>query len=85
VSYVPTQTPNKLPRILKRCKKQTPSLFICVEVKIKFMFALEQATMAQIGSSGIALLFLLPRRWMGWVVKATPRPLYPEKDPVLIV
>ena len=22
---------------------------------------------------------------MGWVVNATPRPLYPEKDPVLIV
>jgi hypothetical protein len=38
-----------------------------VKVKIKAKFTLEQATKAQ----------------MGWVVKVTPRPLYPqERDPV---
>ena len=41
--------------------------------------ALEQVMKAQRGSRGIALLFLQPRRWMGWVVIATPRPLYPRE------
>jgi hypothetical protein len=30
----------------------------------KVIFTLEQATKAQKGSTGIALLFLYPRRWM---------------------
>jgi hypothetical protein len=38
------------------------------------------------GGRGIALLFLWPQYRMGWVVNATPRPLYPrEIDPVPIV
>ena len=34
---------------------------------------------AQRESRGIALLFLQPRRYMGWVANATPRPLYPRE------
>ena len=31
----------------------------------------------------IALVFLKPRYWMGWVVNATPRPLYfQERNPL---
>jgi hypothetical protein len=37
------------------------------------------------GSRSIALTFSQPRRWMGWMVNATPRPLYPRQDPVTIV
>jgi len=33
------------------------------------------------GSKGIALLFLYLRRYMGWVVNATPRPHYPRERP----
>jgi hypothetical protein len=49
-------------------------------------FTLEQATKAQKGIRGIALLVLnLGARW-GWVVNVTSRPLYPrERDPVPIV
>jgi hypothetical protein len=36
---------------------------------------------AEGGRRGIALLFLWPRRWMGWVVNPTPRPLYPRERP----
>ena len=46
---------------------------------MKVNFKLEQATKAQSGRTGIALLFLffnLGARW-GWVVNATPRPIYP--------
>ena len=44
-------------------------------------FTLERATKARRGSSCIALLFLnLGARW-GWVVNATPRPLYPRERP----
>jgi hypothetical protein len=39
----------------------------------------KQATKGQRGNRGIALLFLLPRRYIGWVVNATPRPLYPRE------
>jgi len=40
--------------------------------------ALEHATKAQRGSRNTALLFfILGARW-GWVVKDTPRPLYPR-------
>ena len=52
-----------------------------VKVKVKVKFSLEQATKAQRGSSCIALLFLQPRRYMGMVVNATPRPLYPRERP----
>jgi len=45
------------------------------KVKVKVNVILEQATKAW-GSRGIALLFLYPRRLMGWVVNATPRSLY---------
>jgi hypothetical protein len=40
-------------------------------------FTLEQGMKAQRGSRGVVVLFLQPRRKMGWVVSATPRPLYP--------
>jgi hypothetical protein len=40
-------------------------------------FSLEQATKAQRGSICTAVLFLELRHSMGWVVKATARPLYP--------
>jgi len=53
------------------------------EVKVKL--TLEQATKAQRGSRGIALLFFnLGARWGGW---STPRPgrFTPGKDPVPIV
>ena len=57
-----------------------------VEVKVKVKFTLEQATKAQRGSRSIAVLLLQSRRYMGCVINATPRPLYPPgKDPVPIV
>jgi hypothetical protein len=41
---------------------------------------------AQRWSRGIALLFLQPQRQMGWLVNATPQPLYTrETDPIPIV
>jgi hypothetical protein len=55
----------------------------CVLIKVKV--TLEQATKAQRGDRGIALLFLdLDSRWDGW---SAPRPdrFTPGKDPVLIV
>jgi len=46
-------------------------------------FTQEQAMNAPRGSRGIALLFLTPALVGGWVVSATPRPLYPrERDTV---
>ena len=50
-------------------------------VKVKVYFTLEQATKVQWGSRCITLLFLQPRRQMGWVVNATPRPIYPREKP----
>jgi hypothetical protein len=54
----------------------------------KVKFTVGQAMKAQRGSRGtvLSLLFFnLGTRW-GWVVNATPRPLYPrERDPVPIV
>jgi hypothetical protein len=41
-------------------------------VKVKVQFTPEQATKAQRGSRGIALLFNLGARW-GWVVNSTPQ------------
>ena len=49
-----------------------------MEVKKK-TFTLEQAMEAQKGSRGIPLSFLYPRRMMGLVINATPRPLYPQE------
>jgi len=43
-----------------------------------------KATKVQRWSRGIALLFNFGARW-GWVVNATPRPLYPREDPVPII
>jgi hypothetical protein len=48
---------------------------------IKVKPTLEEATKAQRGSRGITLLFSLPRRQIGWVVKATTRPIYPRERP----
>jgi hypothetical protein len=49
-----------------------------LQVKVKVKFTLEQATKAQNGGN-------LGARW-GWVVNATPLPLYPrEREPVPIV
>ena len=45
--------------------------------KVKVKFTLEQAMNAPRGNRGIAVLFLNLGAWMGWVVNATPRPLYP--------
>jgi hypothetical protein len=43
-------------------------------------YTLEQATKAQRGNSGIALLSLFNfGAWWGWVVDSTPRPLYPRE------
>ena len=57
-----------------------------IKVKVKVTFTSEQAMKTQTGSRGIAVLFLYSRRWMGWVVNCTPRPLYPrERYLVLIV
>ena len=51
---------------------------------VKVKFTLEQATMAQRGSRGIACLFKFGAIWGGW---STPRPgrFTPGKDPVPIV
>ena len=46
----------------------------------KANFTLQAATTAQRGSICIAVLFLGPRRKMGWMVKVTTRPLYPRKE-----
>jgi len=55
-------------------------------VKSKDKFTLQQAIKAQKGNNVIAVLsFYFGARW-GWVVKTTPRPLYPrQSDPVHIV
>ena len=47
--------------------------------KVKAKFTLEQAMKAQSGSRDITYSFFnLGARW-GWVVNATPRPLYPRE------
>ena len=65
---------------------------ICDEIRYvchtiyKLQFTPEQVMKIQRGRRDIALLFLQPRRMMGWVVNATPRPLYSrERNPVRIV
>jgi hypothetical protein len=60
----------------------SPRLLLNIKVKVKLKFTLEQATEAQRGSSGIALLFLnLDARREWW---STPRPgrFTPGRDPV---
>jgi len=49
---------------------------IIIIIKVKVKFTPEQVTKAQRGSKCIVLLFLEPRRCMGWVVNATPPPNY---------
>jgi hypothetical protein len=50
--------------------------------KVKLNFALKQTMKAQMGSRDTIPFFNL----VGWVVNATPRPIYPgERDPVPIV
>jgi hypothetical protein len=49
-------------------------------IKIKVKFTLEQATKAQRGSRGVALLFFNLGAGWGCVVNATPRPIYPRKE-----
>jgi hypothetical protein len=48
--------------------KQLPNIRYCQK----------QTTKAQRGSRCIALHFLQPLRYMGWVVNAKARPLYPR-------
>jgi catalase len=63
--------------VVEEAKKAVTSLSRVHLCKVKF--SLEQAMNAQRGSRGIALLFFnLGARW-GWVVNATPRPLYPRE------
>jgi hypothetical protein len=50
-------------------------------VKVKVKFIIEQATKTQMGSRDIAVIFLYSRRWMGWVVNATHRPLLAWERP----
>jgi len=52
-------------------------IIIPAKSKVKVKFTLEQATKAQTGSRNIALLFLNLGAGWGWVVNATPWPLYP--------
>jgi hypothetical protein len=49
-------------------------------IKVKVKFSLEQATKGHRRSRCIVLFFNLGARW-GWVVNATPRPLYPREEP----
>jgi hypothetical protein len=53
--------------------------YVGVKVKVKVKLTLEQAMKAQRGSRDIFYSFFnLGIRW-GWVVNATPRPLYPRE------
>ena len=54
---------------------------ITVKVKLNVKLTLEWATKARKESRCIALLFLQPRRQIGWVFNATPRPLNPQERP----
>jgi hypothetical protein len=68
---------------LNTLDSKLPSGYIILSpaCNVKVKFTLEQATKAKRWSRGIALLFLYPRRSMGWVVNVTPRPLYPRNSP----
>jgi len=45
-------------------------------------FTLEQAIKSQRRGGGITLFFLLPPRWMRWVVNATPTLPYPREGQI---
>jgi hypothetical protein len=69
------------PRHLHNCIFRKASLLhASVTSLVKVKFTLEQTMKAQRGSRGIGLLFNLGAGW-GWVVNATPRPLYPREWP----
>jgi hypothetical protein len=51
-----------------------------VDKNWKVIFNLWQTMKTHRGSKFIAVLFLEPRQYMGWVVKATPRLFYPVKE-----
>jgi hypothetical protein len=56
-----------------------------VKIKVKIKITLEQTTKTQRGSRGVGLLFFnLGTRW-GWVVNATPRPLYPRENTFMTI
>ena len=83
------QACSHLPARSPRSNTTTPHTLILLDKnkgRGKVKFTLEQATEAQRGSRGIALLFFnLGARWRS-VFNATPRPLYPrERDPAPIV
>jgi len=62
------------------CKIEDNFWFWCLQVKVKIKYTLEQATRAQRWSRGIAsTLSLTSALDWGWVVSATPRPLYPRE------
>jgi hypothetical protein len=69
VKEVPTQQKNKYEMQSWKHSSNT------AKVKVKVNFALEQATKAQRGGRGIALLFLQSRCYVRRVVNATPPPL----------
>jgi hypothetical protein len=56
--------------------RATSTLILPFTLKIKVKFNLQQFTKALRGSTGIAVLFLQPRRQVRWVVNATTRPVY---------
>jgi hypothetical protein len=58
------------------CFRHPATTFLLVKVKV----TLEQATKAQRGSRGVTTLSLTSAL-DGWVVNATPRPLYPRERP----
>ena len=66
--------------ILNLCQKEVLKINLktfMLKLKVEVKFSLQQATKTQRGSRCIPLLFLQPRRYIGWVVNVTPRPLYP--------
>ena len=66
---------------INQTKIKSNTTFIVSDI-LKVKITLEQATRAQKGEGrGIALLFLNLGARGGWVVNATPRPLYPRERP----
>ena len=56
-------------------------IIIIIIIQVNLKFALEQTTKAQRGSRGSSTLSLTSALDGGWVVNATPRPLYPVERP----
>ena len=74
-----------LDRCFWRWKPTISCFWPAADVLKKVHFTPERTTKVQSGSRGIALFFVnVGARW-GWVVDATPRPLYPGNDPITIV